>query len=519
MAQVDCVPVPVSMLQNPAWRAVSAAARGFWLDLAGLAWQGKYRGFLCDPQGRAWNLEALARLTGHSAREVQRWIGELEREGLLGHTTDGVFFIPTLVERAELSRKRQEAALKRWHGTKATPTFGYANDAKCYAKSMQTGMQTGMQNGCKPVCKPMANRLGVLEADLGEGLSGPLDDAPVERRKLNGHSQLGQSGDSEGQGLEGRNGQNSPPNTPPQEISHGGGGVGVGLGVTGVLRGVLGGRKGAKGEGERGGGFSGPLSVASEAMPTEEAIRQWPAESPPVAPSVQTLEVQPPPVPAEKATLSVGPPGCRKANPVPACPSLETSIPNPPEWAERRLPLKLPPKPPNWQAVEADWYRLGRYWPDGQPRKPRDRKLLWRILGLAHWPENPDQGWARAVLEAFCDAVGQVKNPGAYLERLVRAIGQSQASQEIRLVLRQIETPDWVRRPPERPERSRSPPENAPCPGYPILDYLEAQERERLRAEWRSIHAELLAVLQRPNVVECSGGAMPENPPDKPNPQ
>jgi len=160
--------------------------------------------------------------------------------------------------------------------------------------------------------------------------------------------------------------------------------------------------------------------------------------------------------------------------------------------------LELPPRPPPWAKVEADWRRLGRYWPGGQPAKVRDRKLLWRLLGLAHWDssQNSHQTWARAVLEAFCDAASarQVKNPGAYLERLARALyngpaeGPNGMRPDVRLILRQVETPDWVRQP---AERSRSPPVGSTQ--TPLLDLAERAERAELEAQWRQLMAQVRA--------------------------
>ena len=141
MAMMDCVPVPLHLLQSPAWRAMSESARALWLDLAGLAWQAKYRGFVCDSMGRPWSLEAIAQLTGRRPKEVQKGIEQLIQGGFLIQTPDGVLFIPALVERAGLSKKRQEAARKRWHSPQEYPLL-----------DMQT-MQNAMQNRCKLVCK------------------------------------------------------------------------------------------------------------------------------------------------------------------------------------------------------------------------------------------------------------------------------------------------------------------------------------------------------------------------------
>ena len=520
MAMMDCVPVPLHLLQSPAWRAMSESARALWLDLAGLAWQSKYRGFVCDPMGRPWNLEAIARLTGNSSKEILKWLKELEQFNLVGVTSDGILFCPHLVEqvamleaREQLKQKRREAGLKgarcRWRNAQKIGNDAHQNgkNGKPNSKpdSKQDGKPDGKSDG-KPDSKPDGKQDSKPNSkpDATFGRSGfgrefyCAAKVSVERRKLNGHRHLEQPGYMGGiqtsSCLECENIENSPPNTPPQEISHGGGGVGERLGVTGVLRGVLGGKRGAKGEGERGSQFLDPVSKSSEASISEIPNRPV-AKIQPLVPSCeQPSELQSAPQ-AEKTSPVMGLTDCPEAKLVASFgPHQTDSVPGQDAGTDRKLPLALPPKPPNWAAVEDDWHRLGRFWPGGEPKKPRDRKLLWRLLGYAHWPENPNQQWARAVLEAFVDAAGQAKNPGAYLERLVREIGQREASQEIRLLLRQIETPDWIRR---LPEQNRSPPKHVSAPDYPIFEYLEANERKQLQAEWRAIHSELLAILGR----------------------
>jgi hypothetical protein len=163
VAMMDCVPVPLHLLQSPAWRAMSESARALWLDLAGLAWQAKYRGFVCDSMGRPWSLEAIAQLTGRRPKEVQKGIGQLIQGGFLIQTPDGVLFIPALVERAGLSKKRQEAARKRWHSPQEYPLLGCKRckmlckiDANWYAKPY--AKRVAVHSGLVP--PPQGSHLG-----------------------------------------------------------------------------------------------------------------------------------------------------------------------------------------------------------------------------------------------------------------------------------------------------------------------------------------------------------------------
>jgi hypothetical protein len=98
-------------LVDPAVRACSMAARGFWLEMLAIAAAadgyvrvGDKPCSICD----------LARITTQDKRDVSKWVRELERRGVFSRTEDGVMFCRRMVREAEArAAKRAQQRTKK----------------------------------------------------------------------------------------------------------------------------------------------------------------------------------------------------------------------------------------------------------------------------------------------------------------------------------------------------------------------------------------------------------------------
>jgi len=83
---------PGDWMKDPALRSVSLAARGLWIDMLCLMFEGDRRGYLQHATGKPVTAEQLARMTGSSPDEVSRLLQELDDSGVFSSTDHGVIF-------------------------------------------------------------------------------------------------------------------------------------------------------------------------------------------------------------------------------------------------------------------------------------------------------------------------------------------------------------------------------------------------------------------------------------------
>lgn len=86
---------PEAWLADVSLRAVSSAARGLWIDMICLMHQGTPYGYLRLRNSNGGFFEPgttdLAKMTGNTPGEIEKWISELDRVGVLGRKKDTIF--------------------------------------------------------------------------------------------------------------------------------------------------------------------------------------------------------------------------------------------------------------------------------------------------------------------------------------------------------------------------------------------------------------------------------------------
>lgn len=103
-------------------RAVSLAARGLWIEMICLMWQGHEIGFLTYRDGRPISVEQLARMVGDTTAKVQALLSELEGAGVPGKAENGAYFSRRMVRddakyqdfRAGQAEAGKRGAAARW---------------------------------------------------------------------------------------------------------------------------------------------------------------------------------------------------------------------------------------------------------------------------------------------------------------------------------------------------------------------------------------------------------------------
>lgn len=132
---------PTDWLAEPALRACSVGARGLWMDMLSLMHLAPRRGYLLAATGLPISPEQLARMTGCSADEVVRLLGELQTSGAFSCTDDGMIYSRRMV-REETKREKCSDAGRKGGGN---PTF-------------KGGHKGGPKGGSKGEPKPLEAR-------------------------------------------------------------------------------------------------------------------------------------------------------------------------------------------------------------------------------------------------------------------------------------------------------------------------------------------------------------------------
>lgn len=87
---------PSDWRTDPALRMCSLAARGLWWEMCCVMHTCEPYGHL-TAAGKAVEAEELARIVGESAKDVRRWLGELERHRIFSRTDDGIIYSRRMV--------------------------------------------------------------------------------------------------------------------------------------------------------------------------------------------------------------------------------------------------------------------------------------------------------------------------------------------------------------------------------------------------------------------------------------
>jgi len=96
---------PGDWIRSTDLRTCSICARGLWIDMICLMHEGVPYGHLSigmKPIAPA----TLAKLVGEDAKNVSRWLGELEQSGVLSVTEEGCYFSRRMVRDEELRNSR-----------------------------------------------------------------------------------------------------------------------------------------------------------------------------------------------------------------------------------------------------------------------------------------------------------------------------------------------------------------------------------------------------------------------------
>lgn len=99
---------PGDWMKDPSLRSVSYAARGFWIDLLCLMFESQKRGYLQHENGNPITKDQLARMTGGSAKQIERLLKELEESGVFSRTEQGVIYSRRIVREEQLRKKQVE---------------------------------------------------------------------------------------------------------------------------------------------------------------------------------------------------------------------------------------------------------------------------------------------------------------------------------------------------------------------------------------------------------------------------
>lgn len=111
---------PGDWMKDPELRSVSLAARGLWMDMLCLMFEGGRRGYLVLGNGKPVTNEKLARMTGTFEAKVIQYLEELEESGVLSRDKDGIIYSRRLIRDEEkrssdTERQKEHRLSQRCH--------------------------------------------------------------------------------------------------------------------------------------------------------------------------------------------------------------------------------------------------------------------------------------------------------------------------------------------------------------------------------------------------------------------
>jgi biotin operon repressor len=134
---------PGDWMKDPGLRSVSLEARGLWIDMLCLLFEGGRRGYLQHATGKPVSDEQLARMTGSSSERVSRLLQELEDSGVFSRTEHGTIYSRRML-RDERKRKACSEAGKKGGGN---PEFHGIKDLQPTFKGPSKGGSKGSRKG------------------------------------------------------------------------------------------------------------------------------------------------------------------------------------------------------------------------------------------------------------------------------------------------------------------------------------------------------------------------------------
>jgi hypothetical protein len=130
---------PGDWMKDPGLRSVSLEARGLWIDMLCLLFEGGRRGYLQHATGKPVSDEQLARMTGGSSEQVSRLLRELEDSGVFSRTEHGTIYSRRMI-RDERKRRACSEAGKKGGGN---PDFNGTKDLRPTFKGPSKGGRKG----------------------------------------------------------------------------------------------------------------------------------------------------------------------------------------------------------------------------------------------------------------------------------------------------------------------------------------------------------------------------------------
>jgi hypothetical protein len=100
-------------MRDPSLRSCSVAARGLWMDMLAIAFDGAPRGYITIG-GRPATPRQLATIAGITEKQCAGLLAELEEAGVFSRDSDGRMFSRRMVRDTEASEAGREAIAKRW---------------------------------------------------------------------------------------------------------------------------------------------------------------------------------------------------------------------------------------------------------------------------------------------------------------------------------------------------------------------------------------------------------------------
>lgn len=99
--------------RDPALRSCSVAARGLWMDMLAIAFDGAPRGHVTIG-GKPATTKQLATIAGISEKNAAALLAELEEAGVFSRTETGGIYNRRMVRDAQVSETGREFVAKRW---------------------------------------------------------------------------------------------------------------------------------------------------------------------------------------------------------------------------------------------------------------------------------------------------------------------------------------------------------------------------------------------------------------------
>ena len=104
-------------MRDPSLRSCSLAARGLWMDMLAIAFDGTPRGHVTIGRGPA-TAKQLATIAGITEKQCAALLAELEHAEVFSRTEAGVIFSRRMVRDTDASEAGREAISRRWEKAK-----------------------------------------------------------------------------------------------------------------------------------------------------------------------------------------------------------------------------------------------------------------------------------------------------------------------------------------------------------------------------------------------------------------